>query len=102
MLPCCCRFAFALAPNHRHRTDQVSNQPPLRHPPTTVSPSNDLSAPATPLLAPLLSISKLHRQPNHFPIDFLRLWLLGWKISRISRLWFIYTRIGPCLTLQQN
>ena len=32
---------------------------------------NNLSTPAMPLLAPLLSISKLHRQPNHFPVNSL-------------------------------
>ncbi|KAM4072474.1 hypothetical protein ACB094_11G140800 [Castanea mollissima] len=84
MLPCCCRFAFALAPNHRHRTDQVSNQPPLRHPPTTVSPSNDLSAPATPLLAPLLSISKLHRQPNHFPVYIYEDWSMPHTAAKLK------------------
>nr|POE55761.1 hypothetical protein CFP56_30555 [Quercus suber] len=51
--------------------DQASNQSPLHHPPATVvvflSP-NDLSTSATPLPAPLPSISKLHHRHNHFPM----------------------------------
>ncbi|KAF3950603.1 hypothetical protein CMV_023662, partial [Castanea mollissima] len=60
--------ASALAPNHRnHTTKSRTSHHCATHRPAFLS-SNDLSTLATPLPAPLLSISKLHRQPNHFPV----------------------------------